>query len=437
MSSYAIAILNRAIKYVYQKKEGTDLVPIGDYQDSYGKSVNLYTKPENALLRGINRDQYVVNVNNITGNTLTVSSQQITYILTVDQAKLIRALRLGFVVNESGGSQSVTQVLPFMGLQRLEIVANGGSGQILNTLYAETMWADIGLFMENEESFNQLNNMGMSSNFSVATSGSGSVVIPASGYQNWQLPLYSFINNMKPVFNLLKENIAFRFYFRNSVSSGSGTLNLNQLNLIFDHSDLSDSDASFERAKYAAGALKYTFLDHVYTTYTGTITRSVQNKISLQNIKCNVAFMFFMIRSSVSATSQGYTSLTPLAGSGTGQQLATPFNVQLQNTSGQDILNHGQGLGPLDFAYIASQYTPNTFFTNQNIYLIPFVESLRGALLGNREGGSGWYFDGSNYQLVLQPDANFSTATYTVDIFFYYFADLFVDKGRLSVQQYS
>ena len=73
---------------------------------------------------------------------------------------------------------------------------------------------------------------------------------------------------------------------------------------------------------------------------------------------------------------------------------------------------------------------PNNLFTNQNFYFVPFTTNMKRACVGDQSAGF-WYFDGSLYSLAIQPGNNFSSGTYTVDLYIYYFRCIEVTNGRI------
>src|SRR5690242_8609712 len=93
------------------------------------------------------------------------------------------------------------------------------------------------------------------------------------------------------------------------------------------------------------------------------------------------------------------------------------LNVQVQTASSYDILNNGQGLQWVDFSLLNSTYFENSLFSNQNIYPILFTTNVKRSLCGDQSSGY-WQFDGSNYQLVLNPGSSFNSEWTSTSIIF-------------------
>ena len=220
-------------------------------------------------------------------------------------------------------------------------------------------------------------------------------------------------------------------YFRNLVSSGSGTLNLTNMALEFDIEQDSDEYRGQVDKLYDNNILRTNFCDVFNISNSVTLTAGTNARISLQNITYKCPFIFFMIRSNVASTNNGYMNFVSLGG----QTDSTQLNVQVQTASAYDILNNGQGLAWTDFALLNSTYFDNDLFTNQNIYPIIFTKNVKRSLLGDQSAGF-YQFDGSNYQLQLNPGSSFPSGTYQVDIYVYYFRCIEIASGRLSACSY-
>ena len=254
------------------------------------------------------------------------------------------------------------------------------------------------------------------------------LTLGTSAYQNFSMYLYTPFSTIKPYMKKLTENFLWKFYFRNSVSSGSGVLSLVSLNLCFDVDVAANYNNNFIDRLYDNNVLRYSYSDKINITQSLSFNASQTTKFSLQNLIGKCAFLVFMLRSSVSSTNQGYNNYQALGATNS----ATLANVQIQNASSYDILNYGNGLSLLDLNEIASMYCDNTLFLAQNIYFIPFCENIKNAYAGVQSGGY-WYFDGTNYQLAILPDATFRSGTYQLDVFAYVFKSACIDSGAIKV----
>ncbi len=399
-----------------------------------GKQVkrDLKTPIQQSTTAGLGRDSIQIPLSPApAGNSLT-NTNTYQYLLTPGLAELVRGLRLDLVISESGGSNSVTACSPFMFFQKIEIIANGGSGDIINTLYGETLWADTNIFYDNSRWMNLAPWAGSATNWAPSSAGASSMVLAASGYQNLTIPLFTAFDIIKPVLNQFKDSFLLKFYFRNSVVTGSGTLNLSSMSLWVDHNDLADYNLSLSQQFYNAGAYKYSYLDRVNVSQTMTLTKSIQNKFSLQGLIGKVAFLLVTMRSSVSPTSNGYTNCAALGV----QNSSTQGNIMIQNEGAEDILAHGSGLNLVDLASINARFfgENDMFITNQNIYAIPFCNSVRDSIRGINNGF--YYFPGTAYNLVIQPDSTFTNGSYVVDVWAYYFRSAYVQGGSITIKNF-
>ena len=380
-----------------------------------------------------NKDFLTLPLPNTVSNMLTATSVYM-YNIPSAQARRVTGMRLNLQANESGGANSVTMNPPNFWINRIELVANGGSGSVIQTIYGEQIWCNYGIYMDHEDFLIMAPYAGLTSAYAPSLSGNSSLVLSASGYQNYIINLWSFFNVVRPVLQAMNQDIQLKIYYRSIVSAGSGTLNLgsNALNLVLEHNDLSDMDLQLNKQLYFENVLKYTYLDCINVSQTLTLTKSIANKINLQSLKCKVAFMLVMVRSSVSPTTQGFSTLSSL---GT-QNIQTPASLDVQDPAGVGQLNHGTALSLSDLSYISSRFFKgNMFVLNQSIYPIVFSTNLDRALSGDQSSGF-FYFNGDPYQLVLTPDANWTNATYTVDVYAYYYKDLMISSGELTVRSY-
>ena len=380
-----------------------------------------------------NKDFLTLPLPNTTTNMLS-STSVYTYNIPSAQARRVVGLRLNVQVNESGGANSITLNPVNFWINRIELVANGGSGAILNTICGEQIWCNYSIYMDHEDFLIIAPYAGLTSAYAPSLSGNSSLVLSASGYNNYVINLWSFFNVVRPVLQAMNQDIQLKIYYRSIVSAGSGTLNLgsNALNLVLEHNDLSDMDLQLNKQLYFENVLKYTYLDCINVSQTLTITKSIQNKINLQSLKCKVAFALVMIRSSVSPTSQGFSTLACL---GT-QNIQTPATLDIQDPAGVGQLNHGTAMNLTDLSYVSSRFFKgNMFILNQNIYPIIFSTNIDRALSGDQSSGF-FYFNGDPYNLVLTPDTNWSNATYTVDMYAYYYKDVQLSSGEITVRNY-
>ena len=349
-----------------------------------------------------------------TGNT------PFTWNWTPGGVEVLKHMRFLFNLSESGGSSSVTMCPPALAFQRIDLIQDG---QVVYTSYGENLWMDTNLWLSQPQYQNMASLLGQTSSWAPLNSGNGSLVIPASGNANYEVPFFSPIDVFNPT---LKESkiIQFKFYPRNAVVTGSGTLNVVSASLVLDHQDMYNVQFDMLQKLYNDNILKFSYLDHQQATFTGTFTASTKTLIDLSTLTGKVAFLLIMLRSSVAPAGNGYSTLASI---GT-QNRATLATIGLQNPSGNDILNHGTSLSVLDLAYHNARYFANTMFVqNQNIYPLVFCNDVQRAMRGDQS--SFFYFDGTKYQAAVTPDSGFATGTYTCDVWAYYFKSVEIEDG--------
>ena len=204
---------------------------VGSMRSKDGMTKNLLTPSFQADVVGQNRSCNTITLApSAPTNSLTGASNIYQFLLMPGSVtERSNGMRLTMQVANTSSVSSVTMTPPALGLQRLEIY--NGNNELINTLYAETLLADYNLYL-NEWEFNMA-----SSAFGLTTSWNPNIPIltlAPNGVQNFSIYLYSVWDVMKPYMKKISENILFKFYFRNAISSGSGSLSLTNMNLCFD-----------------------------------------------------------------------------------------------------------------------------------------------------------------------------------------------------------
>ena len=401
---------------------------VGSMRSKDGMTKNLLTPSFQADVVGQNRSCNTITLApSAPTNSLTGASNIYQFLLMPGSVtERSNGMRLTMQVANTSSVSSVTMTPPALGLQRLEIY--NGNNELINTLYAETLLADYNLYL-NEWEFNMA-----SSAFGLTTSWNPNIPIltlAPNGVQNFSIYLYSVWDVMKPYMKKISENILFKFYFRNAISSGSGSLSLTNMNLCFDVDITASYNDKYIHELYDSNILRYSYLDKINISQSLVFNPSQATKYTLQNLIGKVAFFIFMIRANVSSTNQGYNNYIPIGQTSS----ATLANVQVQAPSSYDVLNYGQGLSLVDLNLINASYMDNNLFSAQPIYLVPFTSSVKQSLMGIQESGF-FYFDGSNYILQIIPDATFNGGvggTFQLDVFAYYFRTACVDSGSIKV----
>jgi hypothetical protein len=350
-----------------------------------GRKKDIVAYTYQAAVAGINRGYYSISLSPAPASTLFTGSN--TYQFTLLPGTItdqVRGMRLNLQFNNTGGS-SVTMTPPNMALQRIEIYS--GQNDLLNTIYAEDIMIRWNLYYNNFETNQFSYNVGLTTSWGPNV---GELQIAAGAYLNLTLPLISMLDASKIHMEKVTDTLLFKFYSRSAVAAGSGTLALSgSPSLTFDVALDSDMYRRQVDQLYDNNVLKAGFLDCFNISQTITLTASQQAKISLQNIIYKVPFIVFCVRSSVTATNNGYSNFASLGN----LTDSTQYNIQLQDPSGYDILNRGSGLSPSDMQLINALYvTDNNLFVNQNMYFIPLTTNVKRSCVGDQSAGF-WYFD--------------------------------------------
>jgi hypothetical protein len=320
---------------------------------------------------------------------------------------------------ETGGSASVTPCpVPLM-IQRLEIWGNSGS-TLLQTIFGQVLYLMNGLLFTNE----QLTNISSTQNFN-NTMG-GVTAIASNGNASYYCPLFlSFIGqDGKFPLNCLKGYLLFRFYFQPSVETGTGVLSVKGMNLhLFCH-DIPMADKQDLKNIYESNTYELDFLDNIDVTFPNqTITAQTNNPFRLTSLaQCRLAFALGTFRAgtaNASAAARTYTSIGSTSSA----------KYVLLNANGQDISGGSQLQYPLMRYLHSTRTVPGQLFTN--LPIVPFlfsspIKSLAGVDDGDQD------FTGYE-QTAYIPDSNFTTGTYTYDLWSFWKRRLTITNGICSV----
>lgn len=394
-----------------------------------GKRKNVVVPNYNRYVAGINRSNYTIALSPAPASTSFTGTSTYQYNMlpnTIGDQPTDFRLTLPFQ-NTSGGS-NVQMSPPNEGMQRIEIYS--GQNELLNTLYETDILIRWGLYYNKFQWDQMCTELGYTTNFSPNTT---QLNLAPSSYINFSLPLVTLFNAAMIHMEKVSDSLLFKFYFRSAVSGGSGILALTgSPSLSFDVNSDSDIYRKSIDNLYDNNIVKNNYLDCFNISSSYTFTAGQTTLISLQNIQYKVPFLVFCLRSSTSCTNNGLNNFQSL---GTTTD-STQFNIQIRDPSSYDILNRGSGLSPVDMQYINAKYvTDNQLFSNQNLYFVTWSTNTKRSLAGDQSVGM-YYFDGSLYNLAIMPGNNFSTGTYTLDIYVYYFRSLEVCNGSLKAYNY-
>lgn len=388
-----------------------------------GKTINkMVSIPahQSYEISGLNNHIYYV-PSTTPSATIFSAGGRVEILVRGQSAEKLKDAKLRFRLAEVGGANSVTVIPgPYL-IDRLEVWADGGSGDLIQTLYGDNLMFNLS-YLNTE----QLTGIGKNALLTTAFAVDSTATIAASGAIDVYVELIGlFTEQVHPFMFNKNGDILFRFYMRSGVvSSGTGTLNLTEMELSFQHEDLPDHDKQFHIMEYENKIFRNTFLDVIPVSGTYSMAANVETKVSLENVVGKVAYLAFCVRSSVSATSAGLVTYSNLVDTAT---------IDILSSTNSPVLGHGTKLKGKELRNsVFNKLWPSTMSNNVAVYFIPFTSDPVKAMQGIIEHY--FYFDGSKFQLSITPGTGFSTASYVIDVYAYVHKQCFENKGRLSVR---
>jgi hypothetical protein len=304
---------------------------------------------------------------------------------------------------------------PFL-IDRIEVGVNGQPNPV-QIIYAEHLYAKWQFYYTEQQ--NQLF-AGNSLNMTTAAYAAESA-IAASGSAVYQIPLaMTLFDKINP--DLLKSDIIVTVYPRaNPVSAGTGTLQLTSIDLRF-HSienPLQDSSVLSLHSKYTS---LIDYCNIVNLTWTGSLQAATTVEIPLQGISGLCPALFFVVRASKAAASSAIRTFTAVGGT-------SESNGQIDLVNGNKVSVLGSGaLRPQLVRYqIPALHTFGDMSSKTPVYWLFLNNNPVSSILTGKLNG-GVNFTGREF-LRIQPGAGFTTATYTVDIYFYIHSALSLANG--------
>ena len=286
---------------------------------------------------------------------------------------------------------------PFF-VNRIEFRSAGGSGDVIQTLHPESQLLLTGMLPEGTRA--EYAHIGNYTNKWGADPDRNLI----SGQQvTFESPLLAtfFESHGGIDAQTLSEDILMVIYTRPSiVSSGGGTVTLNELTLLIDHVEHKvDSIGMQARRLLNMSPIASNYLDVVrIPRSSNTITAATNFRFdldTLENKKC--PFLLFGVRASnTGVADQGITKFLNLGIENT--------TIDIVNASGQSIWGRGSAIDATHLKHvIMGQHFESDFGKYTNLYVIPFTEDIKQAVAGIM---SGYYqFPDGQHQLSITPGA--------------------------------
>lgn len=301
---------------------------------------------------------------------------------------------------------TVAPIDAFHFIDRIEFRAQGGSGDLIQTLYDDQLYASLA-FMARERYDSLRNDLNLNQFYNP------SETLYNGQTRTYAIPLIgSWIQNVQPHVNQLAGDIVMNVFFVSGgvlVSGTSTNMTLASVDLIVNQEKHTNERLAQELDVFINKApLVSRFLDCVTVNQVGTITASTQYKVSLENLNGRCSHLFFFIRSgsTQSASSNGYLTLADPCEAGT---------IDLLSPTNQSLLGNGSPLPWNHFRrYCASNFFPSDIFRYKPIGFISFCDNPALAYKGVDDGG--FEFNGSKYQLAITPAGSATSEVHTVTL---------------------
>jgi len=409
------------VKFAHAKKGQSSILNNSKYRQIFqnlnGKKVIKSAYQASHVHKNSLFDVVIPPVTSAATNSLTATSTIVDFHIQPSDY-ILKQLTLQVSVSNGSSTDTVTPtVAPFF-IQRVEIRVNGGS-DLIQTIYGPALFLLNGIVMNNGQIASLSNVLNMNTSFAgpnaLAISGTATYYIPIIGcfWESGSLGL--------PL-NALTGLINVRFFFQNSVESGSGTLNVTSMQLHQQMLDIPSSDKSEIFKLFRNNPAEWDYLDQIQQDYTQTFTSSQENR----NMRftswsgMDVAFAIAGLRSNPNTVTSGEWRTFSSIGAGATYVIYDANGVDI--TGGSKLNYHmeryvetAQEINSAMFTYLP--LIP-LFFSNP-------ISSLAGIKVGGLE------FTG-NESIGITPDSSWTTATYTLTVWGFVWRTVRLQNGVFS-----
>lgn len=175
---------------------------------------------------------------------------------------------------------------------------------------------------------------------------------------------------------------------------------------------------------YAQTVLNKTFLDVTPVHfYNHKMTKNSTHKFELDSLVGEYAFLLMIVRKQNSTpgtkSNDDVVSIGDLA------------KIDILDPGSLSMLGSGTGFDDVYLrSMVLSKHFDNSFVHDHDWVIVPFGGMLDKTFQGTKDGS--FYFDGSRYYLSITPDNSFESGTYDVVIYGYKYAQLIVNKGKIT-----
>lgn len=342
---------------------------------------------------------------------------------------LSMCLRVDLSISGGAATTAYDLAVPTYWFTRQEYRASNGSRH-LNIVYDDNLHFALST-LDSKDLSGYAKLMGCSTDASdiltrpsFTTDGSGNasvtIFIPVIG---------GWIDNGDLYWKNLDGDLVFDFHPASDIRATGDTYAVDCTNMSFviQNESVTDADAQAQHKFYSSVASEVIYMDPTPVNfYNETINASQKKNFKLDSLNGEVAFLVAYIKTQGAVSAHDQTTLATV------KDIGNDGTIDLVKSSGQSILGDGTAInhGYLKNFVLPKQF-PSKFLDNTNAIIVPFGGSVIGSFNGHRDGGL--YFNNSNYELSIVPDANFTSANYDVLIYAYRYRSLYNHMGRLSV----
>jgi hypothetical protein len=355
--------------------------------------------------------------------SFATSNSEIRFRVDTSSGVKYKSMVFRITLSETGGANNVVVVPSNYFFDRIQFFAAGGSGNEIQRIEGEDLVLRAGMLLPAHEKNAVLTNMGYTSS---TYAPSALCTIAAGGSATFYLELTnSFIDALEYHNDAMNSPLEISLFTRTGgiISSGTGVLALDKIDLWIEHEELPAFDRQLHLDTFRRAPVMGRYIDVVSRRETHALAAGQETTIDLQNVKGKVAALVVVVRagSNPVATSGGLTTYTNLGDDG---------QIDIITSSNQSILGRG--------SRIPIRLLRNSWFNKYakgdisnvltGVYVIPFCD-LERAFHGMADGY--YYMDGSKNRVVLVPGAAFSPTTQTIDIYAYVFQEAYFANGEV------
>jgi hypothetical protein len=344
---------------------------------------------------------------------------------------LIEKMWLNITLTQHTGSSM--PVNPLFLFDRIEIWANKGSGDLLETIYPEKNLLHLSL-LSSERIQVLSQDIGMVYNSVTNSADLNTSGLSLAQSRTYNIPFYSWLGDHVKWFSQgVNQDLLIRL---RTTSNGATCMNgdtpptMTACNFIVQHEHLTPSDLQTHRDFWGTKVQNFTYVDTAVVSYNDTYGPNKTVNLDLSNLSGKLAGLVFTCRASKSSFNFGNTNFLSFGNS----------TVDIISPSGQSVFGNGS---PVSLKFLKSQMVNRQLrgsFGNVGLgsemadfHVLSFTDDLAATLqMGSLHGWFGT--NGEKYSLRLNLAADFnagSSVNSTIDIYALQLKDLIIGNGNV------